>query len=867
MPADYVLPLDDPQATVAVAGGKGASLARLAAAGLPGPGGFHVTTAAYKQFVAANDLQKDILAAVAAVNVAEPATLEAAARTIHDLFMRAATPCLIADAIARAYASLGDNPAVAVRSSATAEDLPELSFAGQQESFLNVRGPEAVLQAVKKCWASLWTARAIGYRAQHGVGQDAVSMAVVLQLLVRAEAAGVLFTADPMTGKRDQAMITAAWGLGESVVGGLVTPDTVTVDKSTGRILRRDTADKQVMTVRSEEGTREQPTPAELRHAPVLSDDDAAELVRLGMQIEPLYGLPMDIEWARADGKFLILQARPITALPPPESAVPTQWKLPGKGPFFRGSIVDFLADPLSPLFATLGRSRYNASHQRLMAWFVGDPDLRMSSLVTINGYGYMSMEMNLRAWLKMLPALTRMPQVVRTAIARWQGEAVPRYTATVARWRARPLPGLPAAELLTGVCEIFDVAMDHLTTLQSGIMGMAGSAEAALSVVYNKLIRRPGDPEAAAFVMGYDSKPILADKALYDLALWCRAQPRLAEYVQSVPAKQLATDLSGPQAPRGLDDPGWRELQTRWLAHVDQYGAMIYSLDFARPLPCDEPAPLLETLKLYVNGQGQNPYERQQKLAARREAAVNSMLARLKGWRRKLFRTVLGWGQEAAPLREDGIAFIGYGYPQLRRLLQELGRRLAQAGAVQQADDIFWLTEGEVRAGVAALDRGQATASLKDLLQQRRAEWQAQKRLTPPPTLPPMRKFLGIPIGQWLPARGEDQVGDTLKGVAASAGKVTAPACVLHGPEDFDRMRPGSVLVAEITTPAWTPLIAMASAVVTDIGGPLSHGSIVAREYSIPAVMGTGVATRRIHSGQMITVDGSAGAITLAKN
>jgi len=202
-------------------------------------------------------------------------------------------------------------PAVAVRSSATAEDLPELSFAGQQETYLNIHGIQAVLEAVQCCWASLWTARAISYRSGHGIDQDRVSLAVVVQLLVPAEAAGVLFTANPVTGQRDQVMISAAWGLGEAIVSGKVTPDTLIVDKGTGRVLSRQTADKQVMTVRGEVQTEEQPVPKELRRRPVLSAGEASELVRLGVQIESLYGMPVDIEWVQAHHQFSIVQARP----------------------------------------------------------------------------------------------------------------------------------------------------------------------------------------------------------------------------------------------------------------------------------------------------------------------------------------------------------------------------------------------------------------------------------------------------------------------------------------------------------------------------------------------------------------------------
>ena len=261
MSQPYVLPLNDPQATLETVGGKGASLARLANAGLPVPSGFHVTTDAYRAFVAANDLQPRILAALAGINATDPSALEAASARIHQFFAAASISADIAAAVRAAYTELSNGqPAsdnrqasVAVRSSATAEDLPEASFAGQQETFLNVSGADEVLTATVKCWASLWTARAIGYRGRQGIAPESVALAVVVQLLVPAEAAGILFTANPITGDRDQVVISAAWGLGEAIVGGLVTPDSLTVDKATGRVLERQIADKQAMTVRTEE--------------------------------------------------------------------------------------------------------------------------------------------------------------------------------------------------------------------------------------------------------------------------------------------------------------------------------------------------------------------------------------------------------------------------------------------------------------------------------------------------------------------------------------------------------------------------------------------------------------------------------------
>jgi pyruvate,water dikinase len=224
----FVLTLADPNATLEYVGGKGMSLAKMLAAGLPVPGGFHVTTAAYRRFVAENQLQSRIMRELEGIDPTDTAALETTARTISSFFAEAKTPPDIAAAVTDAYAALHD-AAVAVRSSATAEDLPGASFAGQQETYLNMRGTAAVLDAVKQCWASLWTARAIAYRLNTQIDQGSVALAVVVQELVVADAAGIMFTANPINGNRDELVINAAWGLGEAVVSGAVPPDTITV--------------------------------------------------------------------------------------------------------------------------------------------------------------------------------------------------------------------------------------------------------------------------------------------------------------------------------------------------------------------------------------------------------------------------------------------------------------------------------------------------------------------------------------------------------------------------------------------------------------------------------------------------------------
>jgi pyruvate,water dikinase len=333
--------------------------------------------------------------------------------------------------------------------------------------------------------------------------------------------------------------------------------------------------------------------------------------------------------------------------------------------------------------------------------------------------------------------------------------------------------------------------------------------------------------------------------------------------YLLETPSRELAGKLDGAEAPPGVDTAGWRDWLGRFRAHLEQYGHSIYDLDFAKPLPVDEPLPLLETLKLFIRGDGKDPHARQRESADRREQEVKAALARTGGLKRWLFRHTLGWAQTFARVREDSIFDIGLGYPVLRRMVRELGRRLAEGGAIAEPDDVFWLAWDEAQRGASALDGGETPETMVSRVEERKAVWEAEKRATPPPQLPPNERVMGIKTDAFMPVSAEEQTGEAIKGIGASPGQVTGPARVLLGPEDFHQMRQGDILVAEITTPAWTPLFAMAAGVVTDIGGPLSHGSIVAREYGIPAVLGTSVATQRIRSGQVVRVDGSAGNVT----
>ena len=379
-----ILNLDSPQAVLERVGGKGASLARMAAAGLPVPAGFHITTDAYRRFLEENHLGERILAEMAGVN--EHNTPDEVSARIQSLIEAGTMPGEIAAAIRQRYEGLGADMPVAVRSSATAEDLPEMSFAGQLETYLNVRGSNAVIDAVKRCWASLWTGRAIDYRQRQGIRSEDISIAVVVQQLIPAQTAGVAFTANPVTGSREELMINAAWGLGEAIVSGRVTPDTIIINKQMGAIASQQIADKEVMTTRLAEGTREDPVPDDKRRQAALEPRQAAELARLAVRIEQLYGQPMDIEWCRAGGRFYIVQARPITALPPE----PAAWEALGPGRWVHGTgSIEMIHEPVSPLFATLVLPQFEAALRTGATDFGLDDFLSHPLFQVLHGYVY----------------------------------------------------------------------------------------------------------------------------------------------------------------------------------------------------------------------------------------------------------------------------------------------------------------------------------------------------------------------------------------------------------------------------------------------------------------------------------------------
>ena len=851
---------------IVLVGGKGANLGELSHAGLPVPPGFVVSTAAYDAFVEAGVIKDEMLDL--ASQPGDPTAFSAAEKEIRALFARGAIPDEVAAEVRTAYDRLvnANEQAVAVRSSATAEDLPTASFAGQQETYLNVRDTGALMEAVKACWVSLWTARAMAYRARENIDPASVSLAVVVQQMVPAEAAGMLFTADPVDGRRDRTIINATWGLGEAVVSGQVTPDTLVMDKESGRVLSREIADKEVMTVYTEDGTGERPVPEARRRQPVLDDEAAAELARYGARIEELYESPQDIEWALADGEFFIVQARSITNLPPPppEDAL---WEPPFPGSaWWRRQVVENLPEPLSPLFDELYLRRgLELSIDALMV-SLGMSYLRIEDFMdrpifaTVNGYAYLRADYKLR-WRTAPIILRATVDEFRVLFgdetaAYWRERALPSYLGTIERWKRLDSSNAPDEGLLAGVREL--ALEDARYWFACALMIARAKVTDALLGRFLTMTAPRGGLTSGMFLRGFPSPTVDAETELEVLAGQVRGSEELRTLVSVTPAADL---------PEALENtPIGREWLAAFARYLERYGHQVYNLDFVVPTQADDPLPVLLSLRTMVEQPERDPRARQRAIVAERDARVEETARSLDPLRRWLFRLLLGWAQRFGPDREQALFYMGAGWPTLRRLALELGRRLVDGGALHTAEDVFFLQTPEIEAAIAARVTGQGRSELARQARERRELRESRKRLHPPPVVPPDYKlrFGPFDMSPWETQRRNEPTGKILRGFAVSPGRVTAPASVIRSPADFSQMEPGTILVCSTTTPAWTPLFSQARGLVTDIGGILAHGSIVAREYGIPAVLGTGIATTRVKSGQTILVDGNAGTVTL---
>lgn len=868
----HVLPLDTSDALLDVVGGKGKSLAAMASAGMNVPEGFCVATSAYRRYVSDGNLQASILDLARPVVRGRTVSFDDASTAIALLFKTELLHEDIAAEIRRAYASLeGDNPAVAVRSSANAEDLPDMSFAGQQDTYLNVAGEDAVIEAVLNCWASLWTPRAISYRHEMGIEQDAVAMAVVIQIMVPSEVSGILFTANPATGDRSEMIINASYGLGEAVVGGYVAADTFVLERDTLSLKSSMVGSKkQKIVSNDDQGTRLVDIAENLRDEKSLSESMLRELAILAVGVEETFGgLPLDIEWAIHDNRLWLLQARAITNLPPPplENVC---WEPSEAGSrLARNQVVEFMPGPLSPLFEELYLPAIDEGFALRRDWLDGTSDgiervakYQRHGNETVNGYAYRylgAVTPTKRAATKQTPA--REKQLTIDSVSsvcydwprRWRHEKLPQYLATIKQWRQLDVQGAEDEELLEGIVKLTQ-ADGHYWEAANGVLAQPRWLDQALQ---DFLQQHAPD---AGFTSGLlldasNSMTMQAQMSLWNIARQIQSSEALNNLVISTPAHALLKAIQAHPEGGGVAD-----MLERYLG---QYGHQIYSLDYVEPTPCQNPTPVLSTLKTQVQDRAYDPIVQQAEVNKRRQKALREISGYFKGRLRWQFRWRLFWAQQFYANRDAALFYVGAAWPVLQRMAQELGSRLVSTGTLKSADDVYFLLSAELTCAIGARKKEEPRPDLMQKAIERKELREARKRLTPPEKIIPMPRDGEAPVGNDPLARGESP-GNVEQGTAVSPGKVTAEVSVIHSPAEFDQMIPNSILVCPFTTPAWTQLFSHAVGLVTDIGSITSHGSIVAREYGIPAVLGLGDISKRLVSGQVISIDGDSGTITI---
>ncbi|REJ06489.1 phosphoenolpyruvate synthase [Microbacterium bovistercoris] len=799
---------------LSVVGGKGANLGEMLRAGLPVPGGFVVTTEAYAQAAESVGL-------AARVRDAEPSEL-------RRMLAGAPIPQELRDAVADAYAKLGPDVAVAVRSSATAEDLPGAAFAGQQDTYLNVVGVDDVLDAVRRCWASLWTDRAVSYRRERRVDPGGVRIAVVVQQLVDADVAGVMFSADPVSGRRDRIVVDAAAGLGEAVVSGMVTPEHYELDEDGA--LQKWTPGRADVVIRTDAGGGIRHDTAAQTGGRLLSASQLAKLAGYARAAVTHFGRPQDMEWAIADGTVHILQARPMTALPPEPRRLNRRERVQSM------IFSEYLPVRPYPMDVTTWLGRGPADMMRQITVYFGIRGAFTDYLIEEDGVVTGFVPPHMRPG----PAILLTPfKVIRKAL-RFHPEDAPhdprlaRLLAGADELDALPLPDLSWRDLLR-VPERALALMDLSRDMRIDYLPGTAIAVIRLGVVTTLLGRRE---LLAELTGGAPTRTAASERALADMAEMVRADAVLRELFASKTPAEVVSELDRfPEFSSALD------------AFCHEFGRK----ETASPLLVSPPT-LAESPDVIIGmvaGFVDNPPQDD------RRSRSDDALARLlrhpllrPKWLQRAVRHWVRAAQAGVAYREDSHFHFTASLPALRRALLEIGRRMQDAGVLDDSFDVFHLRWDEVAGNHDVATMNQATVErLRGLVVARAAR---------------RAELAGIPVVDVRDVFRRGNEGDAVvSGAPAGGGTATGPVRVIREAADFHRLQQGDVLVCPYTNPAWTPLFLRAAAVVVDTGSIASHAAIVAREYGLPAVMGTGDGTAVLVDGETVTVDGTTGRVT----
>ena len=740
------------------------------------------------------------------------------------------------------------DPAVAVRSSAIGEDGVATSFAGQHETVLNVHGPDAIVAAVLRCWRSATSERALAYRAEHRI-TEAPRVGVLVQVLVDADVAAIAFSAHPVTRDRNVVFVNASWGLGESLASGAVTPDEYEITKSDLVIVRRGIADKAIETVRTPDGTADRLVPDARRRVPALDDDRVREVARLAIALEAESGHPVDIECAFSGGELYLLQSRPITTLESHE--FPVRW-----------------ADPAD---ADLTWNQEDAHTAEARPYLSADysfhgPQVGINTRLVDQGGPVRVRYALFNCYVYVTAPLAVAPEEVAEARARvsaksrqqarqlrqtWDTEYLPAVHEHYAWIRAQVPETQDRAAAVAAWIELWRrvsrIWITHMRTT-----GPAYNVMDELAERYAALTGRPAT-EAPILIQGRAETLQAMERCLYHVVLAVRDAPAVARAIENGDARSLE-DLEAL--------PGGGPVAGELWSFLERFGdAGQLGLDLRNPAWLDEPRLVLVEIARRLRGELEDPDARHARLIAISDALAERTRETLRDRPADLarFEEVLAVARAAGPLTEEHNYWIDRrASAHVRRAVLRFGERLVRDGSLDAPGDIFYFWADEITEAL------RAPRDLRPLVRERSRELRWAERLRAPQTLGKKVEVVAaanariIDLGFRVAQTG----GDVLTGVPASAGVARGPARLIRDASRFDRFQRGDVLVCRSSQVSWIPLFTIASAVVADIGGALSHAAVVAREFGVPAVVGTGTALDTLVDGEQVEVDGTAGTV-----
>lgn len=880
-----IMPFTSPEVDLSNAGGKGLNLACLTQSGFPVPPGFILATDAYRDFVDTNQLRGLIKPAVEGLAGDDTSQLEVASSTIREAFSLGVMPTVIETKLRAAYEDLGRVP-VAVRSSATTEDLPDLSFAGQQDTFLNIIDEQALTQAVVACWSSLWTARAIGYRVRNGIDHGPVALAVVVQQMVLSDVSGVLFTANPLTGLLSETVIDATFGLGEALVTGRVDPDHFVVDGLSGKIVDQSIGQKKVVSQTRPSGGVEL-VEGQVMVESSLSKNEIEQLLELGKQVQQVYGYPQDLEWAFAGGELYLLQSRAITTLfPVPEISLDPLivWLSFGAVQGIMEPITPLGRDLINHLIAGAGRmfrleldpdtqqvfdmageriwARINGflrhpvgiklvgpifqfvepSVGRILGQLIAEPHLGAGSgkfkLSTLARLAYFALPIafrSIRNFLDPEPVRPRFEAMLNEKFVSFRINADANQSA-----RLSALANLIRSTFLT----IFPALIPHFVPI-------LGPSMAAL----NLLNRMAGEDRALVWevmraVPGNVTSEM--DLALYRAAVTIQKDTDSARVFSAGESEALVEAYKAGMLPPVA--------QAALRGFMEAYGMRgVGEIDFGQPRWREQPEPIIATVKRYMEIEADDAPDA---LFARGESAANEAIGHLVasvrntpfGWlKAKVVKVAARRIRLFMGLRESPKFFIVRLMGMARQELLDIGALYVGDGILSAPDDLVYLTLEELKG----LARGEES-DWQAVVAERRAAYafELRRRQVPRVLVSDGRTF-------YEGVAAIDESGSVIIGSPVSPGVVEGVVRVVLDARKA-HLVPGEILVCPGTDPAWTPLLMAAGGLITEVGGLMTHGSVVAREFGIPAVVGIHQATERLEDGQRIRIDGTSGEILL---